>query len=81
MHEVVPRAIDIPGAITIIRSVLALRARILWTEIVETSAEPWQILSTLLGLLELAKLGELRVDQPKPFANVEISRDAASEAA
>src|SRR5205085_10507583 len=28
MHEVIPRAIDIPGAITIIRSVLALRARI-----------------------------------------------------
>lgn len=81
VHEVVARAIDIPGAITIIRSVLALRARILWTEIVESSAEPWQILSTLMGLLELAKLGELRVVQPKPFANVEISRDAASEAA
>ena len=81
IHEVVPRTIDIAGAITIIRSVLTLRARILWTEIVETSAEPWQILSTLLGLLELAKLGELRVAQPKPFANVEISRDAASEAA
>jgi segregation and condensation protein A len=81
VHEVVPRAIDIPGAISVIRSVLALRARILWTELVETSAEPWEILSTLLGLLELAKLGELRVAQPKPFANVEISRDAASEAA
>ena len=81
MHDVVARALDVPGAITIIRSVLALRARILWTEIVEHTAEPWQILSTLLGLLELAKLGELRVAQPKPFANVEISRDAASEAA
>ena len=81
MHEVIPRAIDIPGAITIIRSVLELKARILWTDIVEHGAEPWQILSTLLGLLELAKLGELRVAQPKPFANVEISRDAASEAA
>src|SRR5215470_16284627 len=41
VHEVVPRGIDIPGAITIIRSVLSLRARILWTEIVERSAEPW----------------------------------------
>ena len=81
MHEVIPRALDIPGAISIIRSVLALRARILWTEIVESTAEPWQILSTLLGLLELAKVGELRVNQPKPFANVEISRDVASEAA
>ena len=81
MHEVVARALDIPGAISIIRSVLALRARILWTEIVAKTAEPWQILSTLLGLLELAKIGELRVAQHKPFANVEISRDVASEAA
>jgi segregation and condensation protein A len=53
----------------------------LWTELVERTAEPWQILSTLLGLLELAKVGELRVNQAKPFANVEISRDVASEAA
>jgi segregation and condensation protein A len=81
MHEVIPRAIDIPGAVRVIRSVLELKARIMWTDIVERGAEPWQILSTLLGLLELAKLGELRVAQPKPFANVEISRDAASEAA
>jgi len=81
MHEVIPRALDIPGAVALIRGVLALRARILWTELVEHTAEPWQILSTLLGLLELAKLGELRVAQPKPFANVEISRDVASEAA
>jgi segregation and condensation protein A len=81
IHEVVARAIDIPGAITVIRSVLALKARILWTEIVERSAEPWQILSTLLGVLELAKSGEVRVKQLRPFGNVEITRDAASEAA
>jgi segregation and condensation protein A len=31
--------------------------------------------------LEMAKLGECRVRQPRPFADVEISRDAASEAA
>jgi len=81
IHEVVARAIDIPGAITVIRAVLALKARILWTEIVERSAEPWQILSTLLGVLEMAKTGEVRVKQLRPFANVEITRDAASEAA
>jgi segregation and condensation protein A len=81
MHEVIPRALDIPGAIVTIRSVLALRARFLWTDLIETTAEPWQILSTLLGLLELAKAGELRVLQPRPYANVEISRDVASEAA
>jgi segregation and condensation protein A len=81
LHEVVPRAIDVPGAMTIIRAVLALKARIMWTEIVEKGAEPWQVLSTLLGLLEMAKVGELRVVQPRPFANVEISRDVAGQAA
>src|SRR5262245_9690077 len=81
MHEVIPRGLDTPGAIALIRSVLAHRARMRWTDLVSRAAEPWEVLSTLLGLLELAKLGELRVDQPQPFANVEITRDAASEAA
>ena len=81
MHEVVPRALDVPGTIAILRNVLTIKARILWTELVERTAEPWQILSTLLGLLELAKLGELRVAQPRPFADVEITRDAPGEAA
>jgi segregation and condensation protein A len=81
LHEVVARALDVPGAITIIRSTLSLRARFHLTDLLHTCAEPWQILSTLLGLLELAKLGELRVMQSKPYANVEITRDVASEAA
>jgi segregation and condensation protein A len=81
MHEVIPRALDVPGAIVIIRSALELKARLMWTELVQKGAEPWQVLSTLLGLLEMAKLGELRVLQPRPFANVEISRDAAGQAA
>jgi segregation and condensation protein A len=81
IHDVVPRSLDVPGAITVIRALLALRAHARWTDIVEPGAEPWQVLSTLLGLLEMAKLGECRVLQPRPFANVEITRDAASEAA
>jgi segregation and condensation protein A len=81
VHDVVPRVIDVPGAITVIRALLTLRAHALWTDLVTRGAEPWQVLSTLLGLLEMAKLGECRVQQPRPFANVEITRDAASEAA
>jgi len=81
IHDVVPRSLDVPGAITVIRALLTLRAHARWTDIVQPGAEPWQVLSTLLGLLEMAKLGECRVLQPRPFANVEISRDAASEAA
>jgi segregation and condensation protein A len=84
MHDVVPRAIDVAGAIEVIRAVLTLRARAFLSEIISDAREPWQLLSTLLGLLELAKVGELRVQQARPFANVEITtaaRDAASEAA
>jgi segregation and condensation protein A len=81
MHDVIPRTIDIPGAISTIRALLAIRTRAFWTDIVHQGAEPWQVLSTLLGLLEMAKLGECTVLQPQPFADVEITRDAASEAA
>jgi segregation and condensation protein A len=81
LHEVIPRALDVPAAIGIIRSVLTLRARALWGDFVEQGAEPWQVLSVLLAILELAKLGELKVLQPRPFADVEVLRDAASEAA
>ena len=81
IHDVVPRAIDVVGAISVIRALLALRSHALWTDLLEQGAEPWQVLSTLLGLLEMARLGECRVLQPTPFANVEITRDAASEAA
>ncbi len=81
MHDVVPRTIDIPAAILVIRALLAIRASALWTDFVEQNAAPWQVLSTLLGLLEMAKLGECKILQRQPFANVEITRDAASEAA
>jgi segregation and condensation protein A len=87
LHDVVARPLDVPAAIQVIRSLLAIRARLQWTDVVRSDAAPWQVLSALLGLLELARLGELRVAQPRPFANVEISRDpdenddAPSEAA
>jgi segregation and condensation protein A len=81
IHDVIPRSIDVPGAIVVIRDLLAIRASARWTDLVPYGAEPWLVLSTLLGLLEMAKLGECRVQQPRPFADVEITRDAASEAA
>ncbi len=87
MHDVVARPLDVPAAIDVIRSLLAIRTSLRWTDVVRADAQPWQVLSALLGLLELARLGELRVAQPRPFANVEISRDSddssdpASEAA
>ena len=81
MHEVISRALDVDGAIDTILAVLAHRGRVWWRDIVVTDAAPWQVLSTLLALLELARRSELRLVQLRPFGNVEILRDAASEAA
>ncbi|AHG90684.1 chromosome segregation and condensation protein ScpA [Gemmatirosa kalamazoonensis] len=81
IHDVVPRALDVASAIVTVRSVLALRRRARWTDVVGADAEPWQILSVLLALLEMAKLGELRLEQSRPFAVVEIASDVAGEAA
>ncbi|HEX2721588.1 MAG TPA: ScpA family protein [Gemmatimonadaceae bacterium] len=81
VHDVVPRALDVDGAIATVRAVLALRARARWSDMITSDAEPWQVLSVLLALLELAKRGELRLEQTRPFGSVEISGDSASEAA
>jgi segregation and condensation protein A len=81
IHNVVPRALDVDGAISVVRAVLAMRAHARWRDLLADNAEPWQILSVLLALLELAKAGELRVTQPRPFASVEITSDTSGEAA
>ena len=81
VHDVVPRALDVDGAIGIVRALRAIRARAQWKDVLPRDAEPWEILSVLLALLELAKRGELRLDQPRAFAAFDITRDSASEAA
>ncbi len=82
MHEVVARALDMHGAMATVRRLLTLRRHFLWRDVIGNDAEPWQVLSLLHALLEMAKLGEVRVAQPTPFAMVEIERrDAVSEAA
>lgn len=81
LHEIIPRALDVSGAMITVRAVLAMRRSARWSDMVGRDAEPWQILSVLLALLEMAKLGELRIAQHHAFASVEICRDAVSEAA
>ncbi len=81
VHDVIPRALDVDGAIGIVRALLAIRARAQWKDILPKKAEPWEVLSLLLALLELAKSGEVRLVQPRAFAAFEITRDSSSEAA
>jgi segregation and condensation protein A len=81
LHDIVPRALDVDGAMATIRAVLTLRAHARWADMVRGGAEAWEILSALLALLELARRGELRITQARPFASVEIDRESAGEAA
>jgi segregation and condensation protein A len=81
LHDIVPRALDVDGAMASIRVLLTMRSMATWSDLVTYDAEPWQVLSALLALLELARRGELRLLQTRPFGSVEISRDAPSEAA
>jgi segregation and condensation protein A len=81
VHTVVPRSIDVAGAIEMVKAVLASRRRARWGELIAPNAEPWQVLSLLLALLEMAKLGELRLAQPRPFASVDITHESPGQAA
>jgi segregation and condensation protein A len=81
VHDVISRPIDVDGFIAVVRAVIALRAVARFRDVVPPGAEPWEVLSGLLALLELARRGELRLNQPRPFASVEIRREFAGEAA
>ena len=81
IHDVVARPLDVDGAIRTIRSLLELRARARWYDVVNPSAESWEVLSALLALLELARRGELRLRQATPFGSLVITRESAGQAA
>jgi segregation and condensation protein A len=81
IHDVIARPLDVDGAMATVRAVLALRATARWGDVCPSSSQPWQVLSALLALLELARRGELRLAQLAPFASVLISRESASQAA
>jgi segregation and condensation protein A len=81
VHDVIARALDVDGAILTIRRVLELRVSARWRDVVAAGAAPWEILSALLALLELARRGELKLLQPRPFASVEFSRDPTGQVA
>ena len=81
IHDVIARPLDVDGAILTVRAVLALRATVRWRDVCPPNSQPWQVLSALLALLELARRGELRLAQLGPFGSVLISRESVSQVA
>lgn len=81
IHDVVPRSLDVEGAMAAVRDFLARRNSFRWHDVIPADAEPWRVLSVLLALLEMAKRGELKLKQDEAFTEVEITGESASEAA
>jgi len=81
IHRVVPRPLDVEGATRRIRELLATRSRLDFREIVSPDAHVSEIISALVALLELARLGELRLTQAEPLSSFTVSSESTDEAA
>ena len=73
IHRVVPRPLDIEGATSRIRTLLAARERLDFTEIVGERPHVSLVISVLIALLELARLGEVRLIQPRAFEEFTVA--------
>ena len=80
LHRVVPRPLDVEGATQRIHNLLATRQEFGWLDIVGEGAGIVEVLSAFIALLELARRGSLRVEQPEPFAPIVIRRESPREA-
>ncbi len=81
IHRVVPRPLDIEGATKRIRELLAGRSSLDFQEIVGERPHVSLVISVLIALLELARLGEAQLVQAKPFEEFKIVGESPSAAA
>jgi segregation and condensation protein A len=81
LHRVVPRPLDVEGATRRIRSMFAERDE--WTlgDLVGQSPSIVDLLSSLLAVLELARVGFVQLAQRQPFGSVVIRREPTDAAA
>lgn len=81
LHRVVPRPLDVEGATARIHALLAERDTLRWLDVVGERAGVVEVLSAFIALLELAKRGAVKLEQPEPFAPMVIRRESPREAA
>ncbi len=73
LHRVVPRPLDVEGATRRIEEFLATNPRFDLVELLGPEPTAADILSALMALLELARLGRLRLVQAEPFGSVGVT--------
>jgi segregation and condensation protein A len=80
LHRVVPRPLDVEGALERLEAMLLERERFDWREAMGNPITLVNVLSTLIALLELARRGKLRIEQGAPFTPLVVVRELAESA-
>jgi len=81
LHRVVPRPLDVEGATRRIEALLAERDGFDLREACGDAPTIADVISTLLAILELARIGRIHLVQPAPFSPVNVNRGSVDQAA
>ncbi len=81
IHRVVPRPLDVEGATRRIRALLEARDRFEFRDAVGPDPTVADVISTLIAVLELSRVGQLALAQATAFGPLEIARAAIDQAA
>jgi segregation and condensation protein A len=81
LHRVVPRPLDVEGATRRIEALLAERDGFDLRDAFGEAPTVADVISTLLAILELARLGRIHLVQSAPFSAVNVNRGPVDQAA
>jgi len=81
LHRVVPRPLDVEGATRRIEALLVERDRFEFREALGPDYTIGDVISTLLAILELARVGRLQLVQDLPFGRMDLCRGPVDQAA
>ena len=81
IFRVMPRPLNVEGATRRVMELLAERDRFGWRELLGAGATIVDVLSSLVALLELARVGTLTLAQRKAFTPFEVARGPTYQAA
>jgi chromatin segregation and condensation protein Rec8/ScpA/Scc1 (kleisin family) len=81
LHRVVPRPLDVEGATRRVVAMLDARGSFDFKDVLGEQPTVVDVLSTLLALLELARLGRIVLKQAQPFATIGVRSDPTNSTA
>lgn len=73
LHRVVPRPLDVEGATARIVTMMEQHGKFVFSDLFDEYSTITDVLSALVALLELARVGKVRLRQRKPFGQMGIT--------